>query len=112
MVNATVRVIAIKADTMTDHVSGTRGRTIIVSLPKVEDRYVLLGKIKRSLRPHISTQQGEPDVHVDPDFTPLEAQEQYTLRKERNNLNLLRSTEDKEKFYYAIRRNKVIRVSL
>jgi hypothetical protein len=90
----------------------TKGHTIIVTLPNVEDRYVLIGKIKRSLRPSASNKNEENHVYIDPDLTPVEAQEQYSLRLERNKLNSSRSEDEKLKYYYHIRRGKVIKVTI
>jgi hypothetical protein len=114
MDNFSVRVIANKSDSMTDHAIGTRGRMIIVTLPKVEDRYVLIGKIKRSLKSAATRSKttDESQVYVDPDLTPVEAQEQFTLRTERNAANASRSAEDQLKFYYNIRHGKVVKVSM
>jgi hypothetical protein len=109
MDKALVRVIPIKADTMTEHAPGTRGRTIIVTLPTIENRYVLIGKIKKSIKSRATA--ADSYVYVDPDLTPLESQEQFTLRKKRNEANASRSDEDKSNFYYTIRRGKVIQLS-
>jgi hypothetical protein len=107
---ALVRVLPIKADTTNEHVPGSRGRSIIVTLPTIENRYILISQIKKSIKSRaIAT---ESHVYVDPDLTPSESQEQFKLRKERNEANASRSDEDKLKLYYTIRRGKVIKLSM
>jgi hypothetical protein len=82
--------------------------TLIVSLPNLVDRNIFLAKLKKSLR----NRSQEPSIFIDPDFTPSEAKEQYSLRQERNRLNCSRSVEEKTTFYFGIRGNKVIKILL
>jgi hypothetical protein len=80
---------------------------IIVTLPHVENRFTVIGKLKR----HLKGVQDNDSIYVDADFTPAEAQEHFHLRTERNNLNSVRSDVDKTTHHFGIRNGKIIKIS-
>jgi hypothetical protein len=105
--NASIRVINNKSTPSPNPSPNYGGHTIIVTLPHVENRFVIIGKIKRCLK----GVQGNDSIYVDADLTPAEAQEHYNLRKERNKLNSERSDADNKTHHFGIRNGKIIKIS-
>jgi hypothetical protein len=105
--NSSIRVISNKPTPSPDPSHQHGGHTIIVTLPHVENRFLIIGKIKRNLKGN----QDNVSLYVDADLTPAEAQEHYHLRSERNKLNMERSEVDKTTHHFGIRNGKIIKIS-
>jgi hypothetical protein len=103
-----VRVIINKPITSSSRTTPAARKSIIVTLPNIGDRYTIIAKLRKSLRNSIDPSS----IYIDPDYTPSEAKDQFDLRTERNRLNSLRKDEDKDKFYFGIRRGRVVKVTI
>jgi hypothetical protein len=105
--NSSIRVVANRLTPAPDPSPHHSGHTIIVTLPNVENRFIIIGKIKRSIRGTADTDK----VFVDADLTPTEAQEHYELRLNRNKLNSARTEAEKSVYHFGVRNGKVIKVT-
>jgi hypothetical protein len=105
--NLSVRVVANRQTSAPDPTPQYSGHTIIVTLPHVDNRFIVIGKIKRSIRGTADTDK----VFVDADLTPTEAQEQYELRLNRNKLNSERTEAEKSVHHFGVRNGKVIKIT-
>jgi hypothetical protein len=88
--------------------SNNNSSLTIVTLPHLPDRTQLLIHLKKGIlrNPNYSF------IYVDYDYTPTESLIQQQLRLKRNQLNSQRSENDVQKFYYAIRNDAVVQISL
>jgi hypothetical protein len=105
--NSSIRIIPNKPTPAPDPSPHYSGHTIIITLPHTENRFIAIGKIKRSIRGNTDTDK----VFVDADLTPTEAQEQYELRIKRNKLNLDRLESEKLVHHYGVRNGKIIKIA-
>jgi hypothetical protein len=105
--NSSIRVVASRLPPASDPSPHHSGHTIIVTLPHVDNRFIAIGKLKKSIRGTSDTDK----VFVDADLTPTEAQEQYELRLTRNKLNSSRTEEEKLSYHFGIRNGKVLKLT-